>query len=171
MQRFLLTRDRRFNPKLVSTDSIADIISTVFSNGYQDGKPVPNGVGKPTSKGIAATYGDEYAFYAIMLAIGSQSEAAANTKVEGDNPTALADSVSWTWQTCTEVGYFQVANTSSPNNLLSSFINVTSWQDEQCDANFNFSELPQEPNAKTLVDKYGGWNMNPNQVMFTDGLK
>lgn len=157
----------RFNPESLSTSSIGALIESIFSN--------PLDV-RPSSKGIGATYNDEGAYYAIIYGIFTQNSdilkaQSGNTQQQIDY-SVIRDTVSWTYQTCTDFGYFQVANTSSQYNLLSSFINVTSWQEEQCNALFgNFTTFPSSPDTQKLVDKYGGWKMNPSQVMFTDGLK
>ncbi|QIX02443.1 hypothetical protein AMS68_007960 [Peltaster fructicola] len=150
-----------FDAAEVSNSSISSIIDTTFNNPFDL---------RPTPQGIAANHGRQAAFLALMFGIYAQSAAIGNEPSYPDSH-AMADANSWTWQTCLDFGYFQVANTSSPNNLLSSFINVTSWHDELCVSNFPYPQLPSSPNAQTIVDKYGGWNMNPSHVMFTDGLK
>lgn len=142
-----------FDPASVDNSSIASIISTTLNNQVDD---------QPTPKGIAASYGSQAAFLAMIYAITQQGIS---------TPTPSGDGMSWTFQTCTEMGFFQVSNTSSPNNLLSTFVNVTSWDQTQCQENFPYPQLPKAPNAQGLVDKYGGWKMNPSNVMFTDGLK
>lgn len=156
-----------FNPQTLTTSSLGDFISSLFNNTLDR---------RPSSQSIAQEYGNEQAFYAIIFGIFYQNvailESQNNTNIVQSEDNTVRDGLSWLYQTCTELGYFQVSNTSSQYNLLSSAINVTSWQAEQCNAPFGyFSTFPSSPDVSKLVKKYGGWNMNPSQVMFTNGLK
>lgn len=154
------TAVEKFNPTEISNSSISSIISGTFENSYNN---------KPTARGIGATYGPQAAYLALMWGIAVETAASPDSITVGEVEQALADGMSWTWQTCLEFGYFQIANASSPDNLLSTFVNESSWADVQCHQPFPYS--PDRPNVSALVNKYGGWNMNPSQVMFTDGLK
>lgn len=87
---------------------------------------------------------------------------------------AFADQSSWVWQVNTEFGWFQAYDPSydTPgNHIVSRFYNVTSLQQNQRKAQFSsatIAALPARPNVDAF-NKYGGWNMTPSNVMFTDG--
>ncbi|EGX53075.1 hypothetical protein AOL_s00007g24 [Orbilia oligospora ATCC 24927] len=80
------------------------------------------------------------------------------------------DDYSWLWQVCTEFGAFQVANTSRPENLLPSFINVQSSIDS-CISTFGESEQVSKagPNVDPINQKYQGWYVQLSNTMWTNG--
>ena len=78
------------------------------------------------------------------------------------------DEQAWQWQVCTEHGFFQTASPGSRYNLLSSFLNIDEMWANDCALNFPGLSFP--PNSSVLL-KYGGWRMNPSNVMFTNGLR
>lgn len=64
------------------------------------------------------------------------------------------------------LGFYQRGD---PNNALSietSFLSLDLFQ-EQCNQTFG-EGLPASPQVQN-VNKYGGWNMNPSNVMFSNG--
>ncbi|KAK5046791.1 hypothetical protein LTR84_007145 [Exophiala bonariae] len=145
-------------PSTRSPASIFEAINITVSNDL---------TGTISEGGVAAKFGQRAAFDAtvsMIYHISVDLEAFADTlgSVEG-NPRA------WEWQSCYELGYAQTANTSNPRNIASSFLNLTTWLND-CHTNFDFPELPETPDTERLL-KYGGWNMTPSNVMFTDGLK
>ena len=73
---------------------------------------------------------------------------------------------SWTWQYCTEFGFYQIADSNNPLNIESTYYTLTEQQ-KWCDRTFN-GVNPRQPNV-TAVNKYGGWNMRPSNVFFTNG--
>ena len=121
---------------------------------------------KPTNAGIAATYNASTAFNALL--------SATYAKMLDDNSTYFpstypdqADTISWTWQYCTQFGYFQDANLTNPNNLVSRFNNVSSEERNYCQNIFPYA--PAMPNVSSIISKYGGWKMTPSNVMFSNG--
>jgi hypothetical protein len=122
--------------------------------------------GSPTDAGIAATYNASTAFNALL--------SATYAKMLDDNSTyypamtsAQSDSLSWTWQFCSQFGYFQDSNLTDPNNLVSRFNNVSSEEQNYCQNVFAYA--PPTPNVSSVVTKYGGWKMTPSNVMFSNG--
>jgi hypothetical protein len=83
------------------------------------------------------------------------------------NPdTGDQDRKSWDWQYCTEFGFFQVSSPGSPKNIQSTLIDVEAVR-YRCSKRF-----PGIVTALPKVDvpnRYGGWNINPSRVFFTDG--
>jgi Serine carboxypeptidase S28 len=118
---------------------------------------------KFTTDGIAASFGTKQAFYAFL----SASVYKYQQDKQVDYPsTSPVDSMSWNWQYCSEFGYFQSANVSDPTSLISRFVNVTSFGQNQCKNIFSF--VPNSPKVDRIL-KYGGYNMTPSNTMFTDG--
>lgn len=74
--------------------------------------------------------------------------------------------LSWTWQYCSQFGFYQVADPNNPVNIESTY-NTIAAQQAWCDQTFNNMD-PRQPNV-TTVDQYGGWNMTPSNVFFSNG--
>lgn len=73
---------------------------------------------------------------------------------------------SWAWQYCSEFGFYQAADPNNPVNIETIYDTLASEQ-AWCDgvlSNMN----PRQPNV-TTVNKYGGWNMGPSNVFFSNG--
>lgn len=120
----------------------------------------------PTDSGIAATYNASTAFNALL--------SATYAKMLDDNSTYSpstysyqSDTISWTWQYCTQFGYFQDSNLTNPHNLVSRFNNVSSEERNFCRNIFPYA--PPLPNVSSILSKYGGWKMTPSNVMFSNG--
>lgn len=123
---------------------------------------------KPSDQGIAAVYGPKAAFGAVLYAtaLHTQFSDFHNRPPNG----FVADAPSWNWQYCFENPNWMVANVTSPYNLLSARINVENSAMAGCGANSTFP-FPIPPSNLTANDKYGGWKMQPSNVMFIDGEK
>jgi len=116
-----------------------------------------------TAQGIVSTHGIQAAFNLFVVAIGElYYDLGGNL-----SSVELSDLYSWDWQFCSEFGYYQVADPNNPVSIETTFLQLADRQ-QQCDTTFNTSYLPNTPNVAAL-DKYGGWNMNPSNVFFTNG--
>jgi hypothetical protein len=122
--------------------------------------------GSPTDAGIAATYNASTAFNALLSATYAKMLDDNSTYFPSRTP-AQVDNLSWTWQYCTQFGYFQDSNLTNPNNLVSRFNNVSSEEQNYCQNIFPYA--PPTPNVSSIVSKYGGWKMTPSNVMFSNG--
>jgi Serine carboxypeptidase S28 len=158
-------------------------LSSIFSNSAN---------ATPLDEGIAATYGPATALHAFLYALASLStvaSAAFSNSTNGTNNTNNTtnstttfngsqfpiDAKSWTYQSCTEFGFFQTFDTKSSHNIVSRFLNLTSYHESYCLATFDLSAsnpesglIPQNPDV-AKINKYGGWTMQPSNVLFTDG--
>ncbi len=116
-----------------------------------------------STDGIAASYGDEQAFYAFLSATAYQYQ-----KTSQDNGvySSLVDEMSWSWQYCSEFGYFRVANASDPTSLISRFLDVPGHAQRYCRDVFSYA--PDSPDVDTILE-YGGYSMTPSNTLFTDG--
>jgi Serine carboxypeptidase S28 len=120
--------------------------------------------GPPTRAGIAATYSPKDAFYAYIYATIEKGK--ADYASFPGNPRSMPDTVSWTWQLCTQFAQFQVSQYPSPKSIISRFYNVTAHEIHFCHALFPYA--PALPRVDEIL-KYGGWGMKPSNVMFTNG--
>jgi hypothetical protein len=67
-----------------------------------------------------------------------------------------------------ETGYFQIGNSSSPNNIIPGFLDVATWIQENCVANFG-NRTAAGPDVSTINNKYRGWHMSTTNVLFVNG--
>ncbi|KAF2273112.1 peptidase S28 [Westerdykella ornata] len=80
--------------------------------------------------------------------------------------------ISWTWQYCTQWGYFQSANLG-PHQLLSKH-NSLNHQKDIChrqfpDANFRDHGFPDWPDVRRTNRIFGGWSLRPSNVYWSGG--
>ncbi|THC89650.1 hypothetical protein EYZ11_010895 [Aspergillus tanneri] len=83
-----------------------------------------------------------------------------------DQPITKPDSISWSWQYCTEWGFFQ-SNNFGPHSLLSRY-QTLEYQQEVCNRQFP-GMLPLHPQAEALNEQFGGWDIRPPNVYFSGG--
>lgn len=119
-----------------------------------------NSTNSPTPQGLSATQGVNVTFGAFATSIAELAKDFLNGS--GD----ASDALSWTWQYCSEFGYYQVADPNNPVNIEPTYFTVAEQQ-QWCDSLFN-GEDPRQPNV-TALNKYGGWNMTPSNVFFSNG--
>lgn len=88
------------------------------------------------------------------------------------NPKATdPDVISWTWQFCTEWGYFQT-NNIGPHSLLSKY---QSLEYVQYTCNRQFPDavaagiLPKQPLTEETNKQTGGWTIRPSNVYWSGG--
>ena len=139
-----------------------------------------NSTSSPTAQGLDATQGDNSTFNAFMVAIAEidKSTLFDNSQDTSDTVCLLLSVIpsemdlsnslqlSWTWQYCSQFGFYQVADPNNPVNIESTY-NTIAAQQTWCDQTFNNMD-PRQPNV-TTVDQYGGWNMSPSNVFFSNG--
>ncbi|KAF2161385.1 hypothetical protein M409DRAFT_28119 [Zasmidium cellare ATCC 36951] len=122
----------------------------------------------PAGQGIGSRYGDKAAFGAVVYttALHTQFSDFYNRPSTG----FVVDGPSWNWQHCFENPNFMVANTASSDNLLSRLINLENVIIAECGANSSFP-FPIPASNLTANNQFGGWKMQPSNVMFIDGAK
>ncbi|KAL3474243.1 serine carboxypeptidase S28-domain-containing protein [Aspergillus californicus] len=85
-------------------------------------------------------------------------------------PTS-ADAIAWTWQYCSEWGFYQ-SNNVGVNSLLSRY---QTQEFQQLECNRLFPEavrsgiLGPQPKSDSLNADFGGWSIRPSNVFFTSG--
>lgn len=88
----------------------------------------------------------------------------------GDGLVLDSDSIAWTWQTCTQLGYYQTANLG-PHQLSSKYNSLTAaaqmCQDQFSNASVAF--LPASPDVDGLNARLGGWTIRPSNVYWSNG--
>lgn len=117
-----------------------------------------------TAGGIAATYGAEKAFYAYLFAQITKS--IRDLKEFPGRRRAKLDDASWKWQLCSQNGQFHVSSYPNPTNIVSRFYNFTNHAKHFCHDMFPYA--PDKPDVDSYL-KYGGWDMKPSNVMWTNG--
>ncbi|TID19400.1 peptidase S28 [Venturia nashicola] len=80
-------------------------------------------------------------------------------------------SISWTWQYCTQWGFFQSANLG-PHQLISKYNSLQHWADI-CQRQFPDGRksglLPAWPDVDTTNEIFGGWKIRPSNTLWTGG--
>ncbi|KAF2124349.1 hypothetical protein P153DRAFT_130305 [Dothidotthia symphoricarpi CBS 119687] len=79
-------------------------------------------------------------------------------------------SISWTWQYCTQWGFFQSANLG-PNQVVSKYNSLTHQRDicHRQFPNATRSLLPEWPNTARTNAVLGGWNIRPSNTYWSGG--
>ncbi|EPS38026.1 hypothetical protein H072_8275 [Dactylellina haptotyla CBS 200.50] len=100
----------------------------------------------------------------------ARNKAKLKQKRQSSKLDSSLDDYAWLWQVCSEFGAFQVANTSRPQNMLPSFINVAA-QIDQCIGTFGESDQVSlaGPNVSPINQKYLGWNIELSNTLWTNG--
>ncbi|KAF2737705.1 hypothetical protein EJ04DRAFT_95415 [Polyplosphaeria fusca] len=79
-------------------------------------------------------------------------------------------SISWTWQYCTQWGYFQAAN-EGPHQLVSRY-NSLAHQKDICHRQWPTaprSLLPEWPTTHRTNAHFGGWDLRPSNLYWSGG--
>ncbi|KAJ4386862.1 hypothetical protein N0V93_009760 [Gnomoniopsis smithogilvyi] len=114
------------------------------------------------ASGLALEHDIATAWNAFLLALKITNYDESPSSGE---PVVEVSTYSWGWQFCTEAGFYQRGNPDNPHTIQSQFISLESVQ-SYCD--WLFDGLNPLPNV-TTVNKYGGWNMQPSNTMWTGG--
>ncbi|KAF2149814.1 peptidase S28 [Myriangium duriaei CBS 260.36] len=117
-----------------------------------------------TESGIAATHNITAAWQAFLVA----ATELGYLNLPPGASSGPSSQWSWNWQFCSEYGYYQVGNPSNPHTIQSQFTSLDYFQSNCNDTFANYTNLPSTPQVDR-VNKYGGWNINPSNVMFTNG--
>ncbi|KAI9062583.1 hypothetical protein FKP32DRAFT_1573969 [Trametes sanguinea] len=120
-----------------------------------------NSTNTPFETGLASNLGIEAALDAFLTAIQEVNYDA----IPGDPDDPVQDR-SWMWQYCSEYGFYQRGDPNNPLSIETSFRSLELFQ-EECNAAFPQGLSPSP--AVEKVNKYGGWNMTPSNVLFTNG--
>eukprot|EP01133_Synstelium_polycarpum_P013883 gene13883-16377_t len=72
----------------------------------------------------------------------------------------------WTWQTCTEYGYFQTGE--SPNQPFSNTITLE-WYVQQCTDIFGPPGSVYNPNTNWILSDYGGRDLQSSETIMVNG--
>ncbi|KAJ5834206.1 Peptidase S28 [Penicillium robsamsonii] len=86
-------------------------------------------------------------------------------------PSTDPDTISWTWQYCTEWGYYQT-NNFGPHSLLSKF-QTLEYAQEYCNRYFpeaiKKGLFPKHPQVEATNAETGGWTIRPSNVYWSGG--
>ncbi|KAF8194645.1 serine carboxypeptidase S28-domain-containing protein, partial [Pholiota molesta] len=120
-----------------------------------------NNTAAPVETGVVAQLGIDVGLRSFLTALAELDYDA----IPGNADDPVQDR-SWMWQYCSEYGYYQRGDPANPLSIETSFISLELFQ-QQCNEAFP-KGLPSSPQVGN-VNKYGGWNMNPSNVMFSNG--
>lgn len=155
--------------------TIEQQLRVLFENSG-DGKPSKNGISASNGGG---SNGGALAFAAMLFGIynGQVSfndwvNTLSSSSSSSTTFTEAVDSLSWSWQTLNEMGYYQASDTTNPTKVISKYYNVTAYRDisleDETFPSFQDSSFPSKLNNSYLL-KMGGWDMKASNVMFANG--
>ncbi|PYH92963.1 hypothetical protein BO71DRAFT_455971 [Aspergillus ellipticus CBS 707.79] len=144
----------------------------------------PNTNQTAEANGLAATYGNKFvaerwaqwpAFLRLVNENMDTNCRMLNTsqplECDFSKPFGDPSAISWTWQYCSEWGFYQ-ANNEGPHALLSRY-QTLEYQQEVCNRQFPSAIqkglLPPQPLTEDVNHKHGGWTIRPSNVYFSGG--
>ncbi|PNS17866.1 hypothetical protein CAC42_40 [Sphaceloma murrayae] len=116
-----------------------------------------------TEGGIAASYNISAAWGAFLVGLAEIDY----DSLPGNGLSDPSQGFSWTYQYCSEYGYYQRGNPENPRTIQSSFYGIDVFQ-AGCNRTFPNASLPASPDVEKS-NRYGGWLINPPNTMFTTG--
>ncbi|PYI12008.1 serine peptidase, family S28 [Aspergillus sclerotiicarbonarius CBS 121057] len=149
---------------------------------YLEVDPETNGTTGPD--GLAPAYGGQYvaerwAQWPVFTELVNENMAtncrslneSAPLDCDFSKPYGDPSAISWTWQYCTEWGFYQ-ANNDGPHALLSRY-QTLEYQQELCNRQFPSAVvkglLPPQPLVDDVNQEFGGWTIRPSNVYFSGG--
>ncbi|VDC05151.1 unnamed protein product [Peniophora sp. CBMAI 1063] len=118
-----------------------------------------NGTAEPMEGGLISAMPVEDVLDAFLSAI---AQVDYDDIPSSDDP---ATDLAWMRQYCSEYGFYQRGDPSNPLSIETSFESLDLFQ-AQC--NETFPDIRGPPKVENIL-KYGGWTMNPSNVLFTNG--
>ena len=122
-----------------------------------------------TAKSLAPSSGLTLEYNNLTLTWQSFLTALVETDYDSiisPTPPDPVSGYSWTYQYCSEYGFYQRGNPSNPHTIESRYISLSYFQ-QGCNDTFP-GLLPSSPNV-SAPNRYGGWNMQPSNVMWSSG--
>lgn len=114
------------------------------------------------ASGLALEFNISTAWNAFLVALTETDYDA----IESPTPPDPVQGFSWTYQYCSEYGYYQRGNPENLHTIQSQFVSLEYFQ-ANCNATYP-GLLPPSPNV-AAPNKYGGWRMQPSNTMFSSG--
>ncbi|KAI3397057.1 hypothetical protein diail_11293 [Diaporthe ilicicola] len=114
------------------------------------------------ASGLALEYNVSTAWNAFLVALVELNY----DEIESVSPEDPVQGYSWTYQYCSEYGYYQRGNPDNEHTIESQFISIDYFQ-YSCNSVFP-GLLPPTPNVEAS-NRYGGWLMQPSNTMMTGG--
>ncbi|KAJ3937454.1 MAG: peptidase S28 [Lentinula lateritia] len=115
----------------------------------------------PAENGLVSISGVEDALQAFLAALAELDY----DSIPGSADDPVAD-MSWMRQYCSEYGFYQRGDPDNPLSIETSFQSLELFQ-QQCNEAFS-DHLPTWPQVGN-INKYGGWDMQPSNIMFANG--
>ncbi|KAL4804013.1 serine carboxypeptidase S28-domain-containing protein [Aspergillus unguis] len=177
------------------TASLATIFGYFQSQGFEGGKDSldefcrhmeldPSTGQYAGSEGLAPRHGNEYLAkrWAAWPVFTEMVNANTGTNCRGldksterscklNPPPSDPSSIAWSWQYCSEWGFYQ-SNNVGVHSLLSRY-QTLEFQQVMCNQLFpdavKSGILPKEPRVHSLNEHFGGWSIRPSNVYFSSG--
>ncbi|RCH98512.1 hypothetical protein CU098_000139, partial [Rhizopus stolonifer] len=102
-------------------------------------------------------------YSSISACLGSHNATDVQEQLASSPSTAA-----WTWQTCTEYGYFQVAAPKNNPTIVSRKLGIEVFE-RMCQLFFTKVGIPKKPNTAKVNKKYKGWNAKLDRIVWIDG--
>ncbi|KAF7356875.1 Peptidase S28 [Mycena venus] len=119
-----------------------------------------NSTAEPFEGGIVSALGVNATFNAFMVALAELDY----DSIPGNADDPVQDR-SWMRQYCSEYGFYQRGDPENPLSIETSFLSLELFQ-QQCSE--TFPDLQGPPQVQ-LINKYGGWDMKPSNILWTNG--
>jgi hypothetical protein len=130
----------------------------------------------PPPCGVAATTNASMALAAYLYALAQDESYIQELLQEdfypSDSNVGNENQLSWWWQLLSELGFIQDTNATDPYRLTSTLANYTyyhaNYESQFAPVITSSSAFPPQPDLD-YVRSFGGWSMQPSNVMFTSG--
>ncbi|KAL4744838.1 hypothetical protein BDW72DRAFT_208706 [Aspergillus terricola var. indicus] len=136
------------------------------------------------AEGLASRLGNKYLaerwaawpIFAQLINVNYETnckglDMSAAPSCELNKPVTDASAIAWTWQYCTQWGFYQ-SNNEGTHSLLSRY-QTLEFQQVMCNRQFPEAVknglLPPKPQVDALNAEFGGWNIRPSNVYFSAG--
>ncbi|RAL13709.1 putative serine peptidase, family S28 [Aspergillus homomorphus CBS 101889] len=134
--------------------------------------------------GLAPTYGNQFvaerwAAWPVLTDLINQNmdtncrsrKTSLGQECDLSKPYGDPSAISWTWQYCTEWGFYQ-ANNAGPHALLSRY-QTLEYQQHICNRQFPSAIekglLPPQPLTDQTNEEFGGWTIRPSNTYTSGG--
>ena len=92
----------------------------------------------------------------------------SNFTITNDVSDVSDNEAAWTWQTCVEFGYFQVASPKGLPTIVSRKYGLN-YYTNMCKQYFGKYNVPTWPDVKDTNAEFGGYNVQLNKTIWIDG--
>lgn len=114
------------------------------------------------ASGLALEFNISTTWYSFLVALMETDYDA----IKSPTPSDPVQGYSWTYQYCSEYGYYQRGNPENVHTIESQFISLEYFQ---ANCNASYPGLLPPSSHVAAPNSYGGWRMQPSNTMFSSG--